>query len=63
LILAAHKSSAKIKALEDGEMEFETADNDSSLNINYDSPEWKASALLYSQNYFKKSYQLASAVQ
>jgi N-acetylmuramoyl-L-alanine amidase len=63
LILAAHKSNAKIKALEDGDMEFETADNDSSLNINYDSPEWKASALLYSQNYFKKSYQLASAVQ
>ncbi|MEO5650729.1 MAG: N-acetylmuramoyl-L-alanine amidase [Ginsengibacter sp.] len=63
LILAAHKSSAKIKALEEGDMEFETAGNDSSLNINYDSPEWKASALLYSQNYFKRSYQLASAVQ
>lgn len=63
LILAAHKTDAKIKALEDGDMQFETADNDSSLNINYDSPEWKASALLYSQNYFKKSYQLASSVQ
>ncbi len=63
LILAAHKTDAKIKALEDADMQFETADNDSSININYDSPEWKASALLYSQNYFKKSYQLASAVQ
>ena len=63
LILAAHKTNAKIKALEDADMQFETADNDSSLNINYDSPEWKASALLYSQNYFKKSYQLASTVQ
>lgn len=63
LILAAHKTDAKIKALEEGELEFETADNDSSLNINYDSPEWKASALLYSQNYFKRSYQLASTVQ
>ncbi len=63
LILAAHKSDAKIKALEQGELQFETADNDSTVNIDYDSPEWKASALLYSQNYFKKSYQLASAVQ
>jgi len=63
LILAAHKSDAKIKALEDGDMQFETAGDDSTLNINYDSPEWKASALLYSQNYFKKSYQLASEVQ
>ena len=63
LILAAHKSDAKIKALEEGDLQFETADNDSTVEINYDSPEWKASALLYSQNYFKKSYQLAAAVQ
>ena len=63
LILAAHKSDAKIKALEDGDLQFITADNDSSVNINYDSPEWKASALLYSQNFFKRSYALASAVQ
>ena len=63
LILAAHKTNDKIKALEDSDMQFELADNDSSLNVNYDSPEWKASALLYSQNYFKKSYQLASTVQ
>ena len=62
LILAAHKSGAKVKALED-DLEFQTADNDSTVSINYDSPEWKASALLYSQNYFKRSYQLASAVQ
>ena len=63
LILAAHKSDAKIKALEDADLQFITADNDSSVNINYDSPEWKASALLYSQNFFKRSYALASAVQ
>ena len=44
-------------------MLFETEANDSSLDINYDSPEWKANALLYTQNYFKKSYKLASTVQ
>ncbi len=44
-------------------MVFETEQNDSSLNINYDSPEWKANALLYTQNFFKKSYKLAAAVQ
>ncbi|MEO7961600.1 MAG: N-acetylmuramoyl-L-alanine amidase, partial [Ginsengibacter sp.] len=63
LILAAHKTSDKIKALEASDMQFETDANDSSLNINYDSPEWKASALLYTQNYFKRSYQLATNVQ
>ena len=63
LILVARQSADKIKAMENSDMQFETADNDSTLDINYDSPEWKASALLYAQNYFKKSYQLASAVQ
>lgn len=63
LILAAHKAGDKVKAMENSDMQFELGDTDSSLNINFDSPEWKASALLYSQNYFKKSYQLASAVQ
>ncbi|HET7115978.1 MAG TPA: N-acetylmuramoyl-L-alanine amidase [Hanamia sp.] len=63
LILAARQSNDKIKALEDGDLGFETDDDDSTQNINYDSPEYKASALLYSQNYFKKSYQLASLVQ
>jgi N-acetylmuramoyl-L-alanine amidase len=63
LILAAHKANDKVKAMESSDMQFELDDNDSSLNINFDSPEWKASALLYSQNYFKKSYQLASTVQ
>lgn len=62
LILAAHKSDAKIKALEDGDF-FNVEQNDSSVVVNYDSPEWKASALLYSQNFFKRSYMLASAVQ
>lgn len=63
LILAARQVDDKIKALEEGDLGFETDDDDSTQNINYDSPEYKASALLYSQNYFKKSYQLASLVQ
>src|SRR5665213_971401 len=63
LILAARQASDKVKALEDGDLGFNTEDNDSTVDVNYDSPEYKASALLYSQNYFKKSYQLASLVQ
>jgi N-acetylmuramoyl-L-alanine amidase len=63
LILAARQTSDKIKALEESDLGFNTDDNDSTANINYDSPEYKASALLYSQNFFKKSYQLASLVQ
>ena len=42
---------------------FATDDNDSRLNINDDSPEWKTKALLYTQNYFKKSYRFASDIQ
>lgn len=63
LILAARQTSDKIKALEEGDLGFNTEDDDSTANVNYDSPEYKASALLYSQNYFRKSYQLASLVQ
>ena len=63
LILAARQTDDKIKALEEGDLGFNTDDDDSTANINYDSPEYKASALLYSQNYFRKSYQLASLVQ
>lgn len=63
LILVARQSADKIKALENSDLPFETADNDSTVTINYDSPEWKASALIYSQHYFKKSYELASDVQ
>lgn len=63
LILAAHKTGAKIKALEESDMQFETSANDSTADINYDSPEWKASALIYTQNYLKRSYQLATNVQ
>jgi len=63
LILAARQASDKVKALEEGDLGFNTEDDDSTVNINYNSPEWKASALLYSQNYFRKSYMLASAVQ
>lgn len=63
LILAARQSNDKVKALEEGDLGFNTEDDDSTANVNYESPEYKASALLYSQNYFKKSYQLASLVQ
>jgi len=63
LILAARQTNDKIKALEEGDLGFNTDADDSTANINYDSPEYKASALLYSQNYFRKSYQLASIVQ
>lgn len=65
LILVARQQAAdKVKALEkSSDMLFDIAGNDSTLDINYESPEWKASAMLYSQLFFKKSYQLASTVQ
>lgn len=63
LIFAARKTNDKIKAMENSDMLFTTEENDSSLDINYNSPEWKANALLYTQNYFKKSYKLGSLIQ
>jgi N-acetylmuramoyl-L-alanine amidase len=63
LILAARQTNDKIKALEAGDLGFNTDENDSTADINYESPEYKASALIYSQNYFRKSYQVASDVQ
>ncbi len=63
LIFAARNTNAKIKAMENSDMLFTTEENDSSLDINYNSPEWKANALLYTQNYFKKSYKLGSLIQ
>jgi len=62
-IFAAHKTDAKIQAMEKSDLLFTTDENDSTLEINDDSPEWRAKALLYTQNYFKKSYKLASAIQ
>lgn len=62
-IFAAHKTEDKIKAMENSDLLFSTDENDSSLDINEDSPEWKAKALLYTQNYFKRSYRLASDIQ
>jgi len=62
-IFAAHKTDDKIKAMEKSDLLFTTDENDSTLDINYDSPEWRAKALLYTQNYFKKSYKLASVIQ
>ncbi|MDE3214001.1 MAG: N-acetylmuramoyl-L-alanine amidase [Bacteroidota bacterium] len=62
-IFAAHKTDDKIKAMEQSDLLFSTDENDSTLDINEDSPEWKAKALLYTQNYFKKSYKLASLIQ
>lgn len=61
-IFAAHKTNDKIKAMEQSDLMFSTDENDSTLEIN-DSPEWRAKALLYTQNYFKKSYKLASVIQ
>jgi N-acetylmuramoyl-L-alanine amidase len=63
LILVARETARKVRALESADMQYQTEDGDSTLKIDYDSPEWKATALLYSQRYFKKSYLLASAVQ
>ena len=62
LIFQAGRTNIKLKAMENSDI-FETEQNDSSLNINYESPEWKASALLYTQLYFKKSYILGTLVQ
>lgn len=62
-IFAAHKTEDKIKAMENSDLLFSTEENDSTLDINDDSPEWKAKALLYTQNYFKRSYKLASDIQ
>lgn len=63
LILVARQTSDKIKALTKSDLNYQTEDEEGTETINYDSPEWKASALLYSQRYFKKSYMLASEVQ
>ncbi|MEP6583615.1 MAG: N-acetylmuramoyl-L-alanine amidase [Ginsengibacter sp.] len=62
-IFAAHKTNDKIKAMEQSDLMFTADENDSTLNINDDSPEWRAKALLYTQNYFKRSYKLASVIQ
>lgn len=63
LILVARQSADKIKAMENSDMEFITDAEDSTAVINYDSPEWKAMSILYSQKYFRRSYQLANLVQ
>lgn len=61
LIFAANKTNDKLRAMQDSDVLL--PDDDSVLNINYNSPEWKANALLYTQNYFKRSYKLASLIQ
>lgn len=61
LIFTASKTNDKIRAMQNSDILI--PDDDSALNINYDSPEWKANALLYTQNYFKKSYKLGSLIQ
>ncbi len=63
LILVGRQSAQKVKAMEGSDMEFITDVEDSTASINYESPEWKASAILYSQKYFRRSYQLANLVQ
>lgn len=62
LIFAASKTNDKIRAMQNSDVLIPD-DDDSTLEINYDSPEWKANALLYTQNYFKKSYRLGSLIQ
>lgn len=62
LIFSADRTNQKIHAMQESDLMFET-ESDSTVEINYDSPEWKASALLYTQNYFKKSYKLGTMVQ
>ena len=62
LIFAANKTNDKIRAMQNSDIIIPDED-DSTLNINYDSPEWKANALLYTQNYFKRSYKLGSLIQ
>jgi N-acetylmuramoyl-L-alanine amidase len=63
LIFAPWRADIKTKAMENSDLMFETEQNDSGVVINYDNAEWKAAALLYTQNYFKKSYKLGSLVQ
>lgn len=62
LIFAASKTGDKIKAMQNSDLMIPDTD-DSTLEINYDSPEWKANALLYTQNYFKKSFKLGTLIQ
>jgi N-acetylmuramoyl-L-alanine amidase len=62
-IFAAHKTDDKIKAMEKSDLIYENDENDSTLAINDNSPEWKAKALLYTTNYFKRSYKLATVIQ
>jgi len=62
LLLVARQSSDKVKALQNSDMYITDAE-DSTATVNYESPEWKASAMLYSQKYFRRSYQLANNVQ
>lgn len=62
-IFSSQKTNDKIQAMEKSDLLFNADDNDSTLNINYNSPEWKATALLYTQNYFKRSYQFATYVE
>lgn len=63
LILVARQSADKVKAMENADMDFITESEDSTISMNYESPEWKAAAILYSQKYFRRSYQLANLVQ
>jgi N-acetylmuramoyl-L-alanine amidase len=62
-IFSAQKTNDKTEAMEKSNILFNADENDSTLNINYDSPEWKAEALLYTQNYLKRSYRLASDIE
>lgn len=62
LVLVARQTNDKVKAMENSDMDFLTDDGDST-ELNYNSPEWKANAILYTQKFFRRSYQLANLVQ
>ena len=62
-IFSSQKVNDKIDAIEKSDLLFNADDNDSTFDINEDSPEWRAEALLYTQTYFKKSYRLALDIE
>lgn len=61
-IFAAHKTDDKEKAILENS-EWENEKDDSTDNMDYNSPEATAMALLYTKKYFQQSYKLAQMVE
>lgn len=62
-IFAAHKTSDKLKAIMNGQEDFDIEGGDSAVEkIDYKSPEWRQLALVYANLYQKKSDLLATMV-